>query len=481
MGIDDERPGAALLVPDRLRQHAFDGLAAAVCPADGLDRAELHVFLAEPGVRVGEPDRLAVGRRRVDLGRPIPARADPHPPGPVVGERPRAVAAAGGRRRDHRARLEADPEQTGRGALAGGPEDVSSVRRPDGGRELPVDVLEKHARRSPVEVRQVELVVLRIAGGKRVRGESNGPAVRRPARRSVAAAVLVEEPPLATRRVHHPDVALPRVVGGGIRPGLEGDLPRVGRPVGVADREVALGQAPRLRRLQIVQPEVGHPERLVHHLGVALCLAALLLLFGERVARREQEGGAVRRERERPHRLVVLGDPPRLAAVGVQEVHLRLRVRLLAAGGEERDDGAVGRPRGGVGALRAARELAVAGPVDAYAPDLGDRLEVGVVHVARPEGVDDPRAVRRQRGTADLVDAQRVAGRQDPRGRRVLGRAGTRPYREDEGCAGAGDHLPHSETLHVTSRSGGWREPCRRGGRAGRADRLAGQSPASSS
>ena len=149
VGVDDERPGAALLVADRLRQHPLDRLAVAVRPADGLDRAELDVLVTEPRVRVGEPDRFPIGRCRVDLGGPIRARADPHPPRPVFRERPGAVAPARGRGGDHRARLDADPEQAGGRALAGGPVDEPSVRRPDGGGELPVDVLEEARASAP--------------------------------------------------------------------------------------------------------------------------------------------------------------------------------------------------------------------------------------------------------------------------------------------------------------------------------------------
>ena len=256
--------------------------------------------------------------------------------------------------------------------------------------------------------------------------------------------------------VDDPDVAPPIVVGGRIGPGLEGDVLRVGRPVGVADREVALGQPPpRLGRLQVVQPEVGHSVQGVDDLGVALLLAALLLLLGERIARREQEGRAVRGELERLHRFFVLGDLPRLAAVGVQEVHLRLRVLSVAPRGEERDDLAIGRPFGSGGALRSARELAVARTVDAHAPHVGDRLEVGVVHVARSHRVGDPHAVGRQGGAAHLVDAQSVSRRQDPRRRRVLGAAESRPGGEDEDRPG--NDSPRSQILHVTStlRSGG--------------------------
>ena len=259
---------------------------------------------------------------------------------------------------------------------------------------------------------------------------------------------LVEQTPLAARHVDHPHVAAPAVVGGRVRPCLEDNLPGIGRPVGVGHREVALGQAPRLRRLDVVQPEVGHLEQSVDHLGVTLFSPALLFRFGERVARGEQQGGTVRRERERAHRLVVPGHLPRLAAVGVQEMDLRLRVCLLAAGGQKGDDRSVGRPRRRGGVLRTARELPVAGPVDADAPEVGDRRQVVGVHVARPERVGDPLAVGRQIGRADLVDAQGVAGRQDPRPG-VLLRQGT--ARGDERHARGRDGGPQSPTSHVNT------------------------------
>ena len=243
--------------------------------------------------------------------------------------------------RDGRTRLEADPEQAGGRALAGGPEHEPPVRRPDGNREVPVDVLQEHARFAAV--RPAPGTACRAAccstgwRSRRTRWcghrETTAETCRcRRSRGGAAARRSPRRPP--TRR------SASGVVGGRIGAGLEGD------PAGSLATSPGLA-GPRSRlRSGAASSEVSRScsqrwvirNRRIDHLRVALFSPALLFLFGKRIACREEQSRAVGSEPKRSHRLVVPGHLPRLAAVGIQEVHLRPRVRFLAARGQERDD-----------------------------------------------------------------------------------------------------------------------------------------------
>ncbi len=200
---------------------------------------------------------------------------------------------------------------------------------------------------------------------------------------------------LPSATAHHRDVGGRPVARVVVHAVVEGDLPAVGRPGEAADRERALGQPPRLPRVEVDQPQVSHDRIEVHELELAVLLVPVLDRLWLRVGCGEGDRLPVGRPGERRDALLGGGDGLGLAAPDVNPVDLL----LARAVRQEAERPSVSGPGGRVARALRVGQLPRRAGGHLRQPDLG---LVGVlVPVRFAHGIGHQPAVRRDGWRAD--------------------------------------------------------------------------------